>query len=279
MSEPTSTATQEPAFTEEWLPVGGLEVDPGIQRDHLDVRKVERIYRLFNPGALGVITVSRRNSVTDIILDGWHRVEVVRRITDGAGKILAHVFKDLTPEQEAQMFLDLNAGTQPQLLDKFKVRLRAGDKVALEIDALAKAYGWTIRAGGGPGYLQAVGAVEAIWQRSVAREAEPNLLQVALLCVTRAWNNQDPAAVSAGLLTAVAALADEYGDQLKVDVLIKKMANYPGGPSGLQSDGAQRAKINRGALSMGIAEQLVVEYNKGRENRGTALTPWRRRKP
>src|SRR6188474_1918763 len=128
-------------FVEEWISVGDLEVDPGIQRAHLDLRKIERMVANFNPAALGVITVSQRNRLTKIVLDGMHRRQTVSLVTDNTGKLLCHVFKGLTRAEEAQMFLDLNNGNPVSLLDKFAVRLVAEDPVALEIDKMTKAYG------------------------------------------------------------------------------------------------------------------------------------------
>lgn len=266
----------EQVFEERWIPVTNLTVDERVQRDHLDLRKIIRFKRNFNPAAMGVITVSQRNAATLVIVDGQHRVQVVKELTDANGEVLCHVFKKLTLAEEAQMFLDLNAGTQPSLLDKFKVRLTAGDPVAVEVDALVKSYGWEIKAGSAAGLIQCVGAVTRIYTRSQEREEEPNGLQIAILAVTRAWGNGEQAAVQASILEGIGALHSEYADKLDTSALIQKLKRYKGGPQGLHTDAATLAAVNRTPLSMAVADRLVEEYNKGRQSK--ALHRWGRRR-
>jgi hypothetical protein len=275
MAKTTKEISAKP-FTEEYLKVKDLEIDPRIQRFKLDLGKIERIKRNFNPVGLGVITVSRRNSVTQIMLDGWHRHQVVKELTDNEGELYCHVYERLTIAEEAQMFLDLNAGNQPSLLEKFMVRIVAGDEVAIAIDALVKSYQWTISPTTANGNIQCVGALERIYRRSVLAEAEPNYLQVALLAVSRAWG-QERHAAQAVILEGVAALVGEHGEKLNLERLITKMESYPSGPLGLNTDAVQVAKIRRGRVPMAVAEQLTDEYNKGLTS--NALPPWRKRRP
>ena len=266
----------EQVFEERWISVNDLTVDPRVQRDHLDLRKITRFKKNFNPSAMNVITVSQRNAATLVIVDGMHRVQVVKELTDGKGEVLCHVFKKLSLAEEAQMFLDLNAGTQPSLLDKFKVRLTAGEETAVDVDALVKSYGWEIKAGSAAGLIQCVGAVTRIYTRSKDREEEPNGLQIAILAVTRAWGNSDQAAVQASILEGIGALHSEYGDKLDVSVLIQKLKKYRGGPQGLHTDASTLAAVSRVPLSMAVADRLVEEYNKGRQSK--ALHRWGRRR-
>lgn len=261
-------------FTEEWIPVSELDIDRAVQRSSFDQRKVERFKRNFNPAALGVITVSRRNRVTLVIIDGMHRTQTVRELTTGEGKVLCHVFENLTRAEEAQMFLDLNAGTQPTVLDKFRVRLTAEDPVAIEIDKLTKAYGWTITPSQGPGNLQCVAALERIFKASEKLGAEPSLLQATLMLVTHAWGT-DKAGVQAVILEGIAALVAEHGSNLDLEILQRKLQTYPGGPMGLHTDAVTLAGMRRGKVSMAVAERLTDEYNKGRKTK--TLHPWRRR--
>ena len=264
----------EQNYTTEWLPAGSIEIDHSVQRTALDQNKIERFKKKFNPAALGIITVSRRNAVTNVAVDGMHRTRVVVELFGPDEKILCHVFHGLTRAEEAQMFLDLNAGTQPSLLDKFKVRLTAEDPIAVEIDKLTKAYGWTIQGGVAKGVIQAVGALERIYRKSLKIDAEPNLLLVSVMCATHAWGN-DPLGVQATILEGIAAVAEEYGSVMDLEILQRKLRNYAGGPAGLHTDAVQMASIRKGRVTMGVAERLVDEYNKGRQKK--TLHTWRRR--
>jgi hypothetical protein len=272
-----SKSVDDRNYTEEWISVADLEIDPEVQRHHLDYNKIERIKRNFNPGAVGLITVSRRNQVTNIVLDGMHRKMVVAELTDGQGKMLARVFTDLTPAEEAQMFLDLNAGNQPSILDKFRMRLRAEDPVAMGIDQIAKAYQWSVTYGSGNGYLQAVKALERIYTKSEryrpVSEGYTNVLQLTLMTITRAWGNEREGVQSA-ILEGLSALIFEHQDLLDLDSLAKRMAT-DGRPRDLISDASRLAAMKKTKVSMAVAELLTDLYNKGRSR--SQLPSWRRR--
>ena len=96
------------SYKEAVLKVGELTVDPVVQRTRLSEPKVRKIFANFNPDALGVITVSLRKDLTYVVLDGMHRVEAVRRLTDNTGTMAAHVLEGLSLAEEAEIFLDLN---------------------------------------------------------------------------------------------------------------------------------------------------------------------------
>jgi hypothetical protein len=269
--------TNEIKFTEEWILVGDLSIDREVQRTTMDTRKVERIKAHYNPGALGVITVSRRNKVTVVVLDGQHRVQVVKELTDNEGEVLCHVFEGLTLAEEAQMFLDLNAGNQPSLLDKFRVRVTAGDPAAIAITSIVNAYGWTITSSTQNGTLQCVGALEKIYKlsESLEEQLETNLLQSIIMTVTRAWGHSRDGG-NAVILQGLAALISENDINLDLKRLESCLKVYPGGPLGLHTDATQLAALRKAHVSMAIAEQVTEAYNKGRKTK--TLRPWGRRK-
>lgn len=256
----------------EEIPVGDLEVDRNIQRSFLDLRKVERFVANFNPDAIDSGTVSRRNAVTNVVLDGMHRVEVIRRVTNGTGTFLVRVFEGLTREQEAQLFLDLNAGSQPNLLDRFKARIVAGDEIARAIDEHIHAYGWKFGNNSNDGLVACVGAVEKIYRIGVKAEFEPDLLLTTFMVVTRAWGMQYAGTV-ASILEAVSAVILEYGSSLDLDRLISRLKSYGGGPYALAEDGKSLAKSLRARPAMGIATRIVDHYNVGMKTR--KVYPWR----
>jgi hypothetical protein len=196
-------------------------------------------------------------------------------MTEGAGQLLCHVFRGLNKQQEAQIFLDLNGGNMPSLIDRFNVRIVAGDKVAQQVDETLRAYGWKAGNGRGNGTLQSVGAAEKVHRLGLATDGHAELFQNTIMVITRAWQNAQPG-VMAPVLEAISALLLEYGDAISTDRLIKTMANYSGGPHGLLEDGKQLARSVRGRPAMGIAMRLVDEYNTGLKTR--KLTAWRKRR-
>lgn len=261
-------------FTIEVIQVGDLEVDKEIQRDHLDLNRIEKMKAIYNEAALGVITVSRRNRVTNVVIDGMHRRQLVAEVTDGAGAMLCHVYTGLTIAEEAAMFLALNYSTQPTSLDKFRVRVRGGDPVAVDIDRLVKGEGWVIQKDPGNATIQAVRAVERIYAKSVKFDYEPNLLMLTLRALTRAWGRDQD--VSNGiLLEGMAAFLAVGGERVDFDSLVHKLSGYKNGAYGLLTNGKALRSTKAVAAPMAIAELLTNEYNKGKGSK--ALPAWQRR--
>lgn len=263
-------------YTVETLKVGDLEVDHRVQREGLKVKKVEEIYRNYNDDAVGVITVSRRTDRGLYIIDGWHRVEVIRRLTDNAGEIECHVFEGLTVAEEALMFLALNFSEKVTLLDKFKVRLTAGDPVALAIDEMVSYYGWKISSSPANAHVNAVGVLERLYNLSVKIEAEPNLVQGVFLVISRAWGIERYAS-QAVILEGLGRLMAEHGSKLEVDRLVESLASYKGGPQTLHAEAGRLAAIRKGKVSMAVAELITEEYNRGLKTDRRKLDPWRAR--
>jgi ParB-like nuclease domain. len=261
-------------YTEKDIAVGDLTIDRRVQRSGYDRAKVERMVKEFNQDALGVVTVSHRKDLSYVIIDGQHRWETVRRVTDNQGTLRCRVFEGLTIEEEAQMFLDLNHTTAPRLIDKFKVRITRQDPAAVEIAGIIGAYGWTVSHVPANGNINAVGVLERIYKLSVKNEVEPNLVHSTILVITRAWGN-DRSGAQAVIFEGIGRLLDEYRDRVDLDILIQRMKEFKGGPLTLHAEAGQLAAIRKGKVSMAVAELLVEAYNKGR--RTNVLAPWRKR--
>lgn len=262
------------AYTEKMLPVSELEIDRRIQRDGINMAKVEHIKRHWNPAAAGFLTVSHRKDRSYVILDGQHRWEAWRQLSDNTGTFACRVFERLTLVEEAQMFLDLNYTTQPRLIEKFRVRLEAEDPVAVGIDKILRSYEWKVSHIPSNGHVNAVAALERLYQLSEKRELEPNLVQQLILVITRAWGH-DRYGVQAMLLEGIGRLLSEHGSKVDFDILISRLREIDGGPQTLHTDASQYARLRKGKVSMAVAELVTNAYNKGR--RVNVLPEWRQR--
>jgi hypothetical protein len=265
-------------FTEEVLSVTELENDPSYQRP-LDVSKVQRIKRNFNVNALGVWTVSKRTNHGVYVIDAQHRTEVVRQLMldgDHDGLVPCHVFYDLTVAEEAQMYLELNTGSQPTPLQKFKARIAAGETSAVEIAKFLGYYGWAIHPVGGKGTIQAIAAVDKVYALSQKIEAEPNLVQLVILTISRAWGDDESAGQGA-LFLGLGQFLAEYTDRVELDRLAEKLGGYQGGPNALVNNARQLATLQGWKLHATVASLIVEEYNKGRQLDKNKLPVWRKR--
>jgi len=261
-------------FLEEEIPVSNLLVDRRVQRTGYDMAKIDRIVLRFNPGAVGVITVSRRKDRCVYIIDGTHRVEAIRRITENGGKVRCHVFTGLSVPEEAQMFLDLNHTSKPLYIDQFRVRIEAEDPIAVGISQIVHSYGWDITPQSGNGMINAPAALERLWKLSERTEFEPNLVQLTILVVTRSWGTER-AGVQGVVLDGIGRLLAEHGSRIDVDKLIERLRLYKGGPMQLHIEATQFAALQKMRVSMAVASLCTAEYNRYMHKNG--LPQWRRR--
>jgi hypothetical protein len=266
-------------FQETDLPVGELEIDPEIQRSFLKETKVQAYVKNWNDRACGRILVSRRVDRSIRVLDGWHRLEAKRRLTDNLGTIPVEMYTGLTKQEEAELFLDRNAGDKPTTIDRYRVSLVAGDFETTEIDKIVHAFGWKVTQNTGThgldGNLGCVVALRNLYRYSTRWGFEPNLLDMALRTIRRSWGN-DAAAGQGHIITGIGRVIGEYGDRLNLDSFIERLRVYKGGPLGLSTTARQYASMKRMRLPMAVAELLVEEYNKGRGDK-TRLSKWSKR--
>jgi hypothetical protein len=261
----------ENTYTVERIPVNRLEVDPRVQRDQLKMKKVMEIEKNFNPDAAGVLYVSRRKDTGLYIIDGWHRKEAMFR-KDPTFEATCWVFEGLTLVQEALMFLDLNYADKPTQLDKYKVRLAAEDPDSLLIEQITTSRGWKVHPNPAPSHIQAVSALYRILALSEKVHAEPHLLDMTLLVITRAWG-VDQHASQAVILEGIAQVLAEYGDKLNPGTLVDKLRDRGGGPRELHTNATALAATRNGRVVNAVSELVVATYNRGLRGRG--VTPWR----
>lgn len=274
----SETTEQSEAFETLYLSVSDLEIDRRVQRQGINMAKVKAMVKKYNPGALGIITVSLRKDRSYVVVDGQHRTEATRIRTSNAGTLKCHVFRDLTLAQEAQMFLDLNYTSKVPVIDSFKVKINTdgveGD-IAREIQEIVGAYGFQISRVPANGNINAINVVERIYALSKKLDAEPSLLQATVLVIARSWGN-DRHGTQGAIIEGIGRMFAEYGSRIDLDRLEECMKTYAGGPQSLIAEAIALAALRKGKVSMGVAELLVEAYNKGRRTK--TLEAWRARK-
>lgn len=260
----------------EMLKVTDLEIDPAVQRPE-DHNKIVRIFKKFTPAALGLLTVSRRNTGRLIVLDGQSRLGVLaRKLPEGGPEeVECKVFEGLTRKQEAILFNVLNDSTKVRAIDQFRVGAVAENEIVLKINEILNAYQFRVETGKSAGAVGAVAALQRIYTASEKQQKEPNTLTLTVLTVFRAWGNSYDG-MRAIILEGIAAFHDEYGSKVNFDRFVNRLKMFPGGPEGLFTAARQLA-ANRGMRpAMAVADLLVEKvYNKGP---GTKLSQWRRRR-
>jgi len=247
----------------EMVKVSEMNIDPRVQRDHLDYNKIERFKRAYNEDALGIVTLSERGKDNfKVILDGWHRKVLVAEVTENQGTMLARIFTGLTPQEESWIFLQLNAGNQPNLLDKFRQRLRAEEPIAVGIDSIVKQFGLAVEAGNGGGQIQCVGALQKVYNNSLKHDFEPNLLDLTLRAITQAWGN-DAQGTQGIIVEGVALFLAKHGDRVEFNRFVTRLREYGSGPGGLHTKARANAATRGSRMPHSVADLLTDHYNKG----------------
>ena len=92
------------------IQVGDLR-KPRYQRD-LSPTFVRQTVKAYDPKLVGTIVVSERDEGLYYVIDGWHRREIVQELFGAKHPLRAEVHRDLSEQDEADMFDSLDTKRQ-----------------------------------------------------------------------------------------------------------------------------------------------------------------------
>ncbi|RCH70516.1 hypothetical protein DT019_03225 [Streptomyces sp. SDr-06] len=260
----------------EWLSPADITRDPRVNTRPVDSAWVERKAREgFDLTRLGVPVVSRRASGEQVWLDGQNRGELLRKAGWPTRKIECKVFTGLTLQQEAALFLGLNDGRQVKAVYKFLGRVTAGEADAVAISAIATSLGWRISDQAGSTSITAVKSLERLFHGERAQNpamAPGRALTLTLRIVTEAWGYKSEA-VNGDVLLGIGSIFNRFGEVVELPALIKKLAEFPAGPSGLLGKARGARDFKGGTVAHCVSEIVVRAYNTRR--RAGSLPDWR----
>lgn len=174
-----------------WIAIAELQYDmlrwvdgraEGYQRP-LEEPRLAQMLASYDPRLLGVIVVVRRADGSYWVVDGQHRIELLRRL--GRSVVLAEIHTGLTREQEADFYYHLNRDRRtPNRWNQFGSRASSGDPRILAIIELAQGCGF--RVGTADRSLSSIAAV-AVLERVYGWIDGPRLLRVTLHKITELW--------------------------------------------------------------------------------------------
>jgi hypothetical protein len=263
-----------PTTRVEWLPLGSLLVDPELQRD-LDERRAQRMADCLDLDALGLIHVSARANGTYHVTDGQHRkAALLLAGFDTSDLVQCLVAYELTTEQEARRFVGLNTFAAPRAFDKFKVRIKARDEIALGVDRVLMAHGWRLAGGATPGAFTAVVSAERVYSGygTADKERGPQNLHDALGVLTEAWG-REPRSAHGALVQGLGLFFARYNGEVDKAALVRRLAQFAGGPDAYIGKARGIREFRGGVLARCVAELTVEIYNKRRST--GQLPEWR----
>lgn len=247
-----------------------LKMDPLVQRKYSEPH-AEKLATDFNPAMIGVLEISRRDNGDDVVIDGQHRRGAL--IKKGLGDLPTPclVYTGLSIQEEAMLFYARNgANRKPNPVDTYRIRVLAGDPVAVEINDVLAKHGLHVTFGGSASTISAVAALESIYNMGQTRnpngQGGAKLLDQVLDLSHQSFGTNDRSANDGMILKAFAHLIVKRGTLLDRPSLTDKLSknNTAGRVLGLGRSGKQ---ITGRALHVEVANVMIGIYNKGRSSR------------
>lgn len=241
--------------------MNSVRIHPTAQRSLVPsrLRKLKEGLDLDAIGALHAVRYEIGGVTSLWIIDGQHRVEVL--VFHGFGEwivqVILHV--DVKDDQRAsELFLLLQERTVVDPRSRYNNALRAGHRDAAGVDLITAMHGLKIGASQADGTLTCITALLKVWNRD-----QGQALDESLKVITGAWGNQ-ASALEGKLVEGIAGVMQRYRGVIDTAALIKKLAKYPGGPSGLIGDAKGIRDLRHTTIPRCVAEQCVAAYNSGR---------------
>lgn len=247
-----------------------LTVDPAVQRS-VDQKWVKDRVDKFRSDTLGVLVCSRRPSNALHIVDGQHRHALCIEV--GYEELLdCQVYTGLSLAEEAAMFRVLNDRRKVGVIDLFRVRVVEGDPVAVRLNELLNAHGWTVTPAKSRGSFSAVSALEKIYRGWGPQEATNlGVCESVISCITEAWD-RNPHGARGEIVTGLGLLLIRHGQRVDMAKLVTEMAATSGGPLVLCGRAKALREMSGGRIGDAMATNFVNMLNKGR--RTNRLPSW-----
>lgn len=245
-------------FRTDHLPFGTLTFDASYQRALIPAR-VRALISRWKLEDVGAITVSMREDGKPYVVDGQHRVRAANELGLMDTKVLCHIYSGLTIEEEARKFLALNDARSVTPIDGYRAGLVAQDPVCLGVHEILEKYDLRIASGNASGVVRCVSKALDLYRR------DPVLLEDVVKVLTSAWGTRS-AALENVVFTATGSVLNRYNGELDRGALVKKLAQYRGGPAALVGDARGLSDYKPVGVSRAAAEIIVDTYNRGRRS-------------
>ena len=246
------------------LALGSINVDSAYQRK-LDMGWVSKLVADFDPVRLGLPDISEREDGTFWAIDGQHRINACR-VYLGDGWERQHVeclvYSGMTLEDEAEFFYWRNYIKPLKPFARFRARLVSGEAVAIAVYKTAKDAGFTIAEGNDA--LSCVAVMESIYRGARAANAldGPANLARTLAVVAKAWGLKSPHP-NGHVIQGLGMFIERFSHEIDMGRLVKKLAEYPGGFSGLLGKSRALRDIQGGQVSHAVFELIRRDFNIG----------------
>lgn len=266
-TEPHIEKLNKPSSLQE-LHVGEFMTDHQVQRQLNEARVVEMAAD-FRPHSMGLVTASRRMDGRLYLLDGQHRIAAARR-ANYDDLVAARVFTDLTLQEEAGLFLTLNKTRAVSTIERFKVRVTLGDRIAVNINKILKAYGLHVNfaAANTPNTISSIVTLEKVYRGAGVRDEgdHADLVDLVIKTLVRSYGGDTrPVVFSRAMVEGMGIFHATYGKRVDMERLVELMSAVP--PRQVASRARTRRDAMGGSLGENAAESILAIYNYRRKEK------------
>jgi hypothetical protein len=249
MAESLDFSTYVPNVHFELIPIKLLVSNQTYQRP-ISNAHVGRTAQNFNIYQINPVKVSRRDG-TNYVFDGQHTVETVATASGSRDTpVWCMIYDDLGYEQEADIFANQKKHTRPlKSIEIFNANIEAENDVQMTIKSIVESYNLTISSRKVPGHINAVSALEYIFDKFGYR-----VLDRTLFLLVSTWEGEVDS-LNCNMLKGVAKLVVSYGEQLNDEEFVKRLSK-------VSVREIIRTAKDRHAGTQGYAEAMLLQYNK-----------------
>lgn len=247
-----------------WVAIADMHTNPQSQRRLQPSRITSMMDSGFDPEMLGNPIVSLRDG-RFYIIDGQHRIALMRRVGWGDQQIQCWVYTDLDEAEEAEMFLRLNDVLRVNEYSKFTVGLTAGREEERQIDQIVRLQDLRVTRERVPGGISAITALRRVYTR-----ADGATLGRTLRIIRDAFGDHGFDGV---VIDGVALMCERYNGDLSQETAITRLSRVHGGVTGILTNAdAMRLRYGKPRAQC-VAAACVDAINRGAA-RTQKLKPW-----
>lgn len=240
-----------------------LRIHPFAQRE-ITKAKLKAMRAELDLDAIGVLHAVEyeiNGETAYWIIDGQHRQKALVEEGLGEWQVEVKVHLDVKDDARAsELFLKLNQRASVHPFDKFLNAVKAGRPAAVAITNIAATHQLRVERTSRDGLICCVTILEKIFNFD-----DGDALNATLQTIIAAWG-RTAAAVEGTVIGGLGLIFKTYNGSIDRPALVKKLAKYPGGASGLIGDARGLRKVKHASISRCIADQIIDIYNVGRSS-------------
>ena len=238
-----------------------LKIHPVAQREIVP-SNLKRLIAGLDLDAIGVLHAVEYPIHGDSgpwVIDGQHRIRAILEHGFGEWQVEVKIHLDIQDDKAAcDKFLKLNKRAAVSPYDTFLNELKGHYPDACGADAVVRKNGLQISRGAGDGKLVCVSSLKKLYRADQGKS-----LDLALRAIMSSWGSRS-AALEGKIVDGVGLVFGRHDGSIDEPSMVKKLAKYPGGPSGLVGDARGILTHRKTTLSRCVAELVIESYNSGR---------------